>query len=54
MTKLKGRVNLMVHNASPGNLITAHFPQIGVIPNIILNVAPEFVTLREEKTEAAR
>jgi len=45
MTKFEDRVNLMVQNASPGNLITAHFPQIGVIANVIPSIALEFITL---------
>ena len=39
MTKFEDRVNLMVQNASPSNLITTHFPQIGVIPNVIPSIA---------------
>jgi len=45
MTKIEDQVNLMAWNASPSNLITAHFPQIGVIPNVIPSIALEFMTL---------
>ena len=45
MTKLQDRVDLMVWNTSPNNLVTAQLPQIGVIPNIMLSIALNFIIL---------
>jgi len=43
MTEFQDRVDLIVWNASPNNLVTAQLPQIGVIPNIMLSIALNFI-----------
>ena len=39
------RVDLMVGNTSPNNLVTTQLPQIGVIPNIMLSITLNFIIL---------